>query len=168
MGYCSLVVLYLWFLRFWMDRLAPLFLLPLVAEFLCFTRLPAENLFRFSRKGTVTLACFLTSPQTLVCFFWEQSNYWTYSHGLTWEDAQASDNRVDGGIGLALRVLGTPHGPSGETFGLGYSRAYRWTSCWSSEAEEGGTMSPWHSSRFLKLFVLTLCSYGGPTSELYY
>ena len=51
----------------WVD-LPPLFLLPLVAEFLCFTRLPAENLSRFPGEGAVTLACFLTSPQTLVCF----------------------------------------------------------------------------------------------------
>lgn len=60
---------YAWcFLCFWMGRLAPLSLLPLVAEFLCFPRLPAENLSCFPGEGTVTLACFLTSPQTLVCF----------------------------------------------------------------------------------------------------
>ena len=35
----------------WVD-LPPLFLLPLVAEFLCFTRLPAENLsFVFQEKA---------------------------------------------------------------------------------------------------------------------
>lgn len=166
MGYCSLVVLYLWFLRFWMDRLAPLFLLPLVAEFLCFTRLPAENLFRFPRKGTVTLACFLTSPQTLVCFFWEQSNYWTYSHGLTWEDAQASDNRVDGGIGLALRVLGTPWTQWGD---LRVGVLPELTGGLHAEVlKQKEELCPLDILLGFLNFVLTLCSYGGPTSELYY
>ena len=120
----------------------------------------------FSRRRHCNSSLFLTSPQTLVCFFWEQSNYWTYSHGLTWEDAQASDNRGGGRLGLAFRVLGTPWTQWGD---LQVGVLPELTGGLHAEVlKQKEELCPLDILLGFLNFVLTPSSYGGPTSELYY